>query len=67
MSFSAGYLLNIGKAYFAGRLLRPASSDGCEIRQTAQSTVKLPQRHVNSKLVLTQDDVDIIARVKHGA
>jgi len=67
MSFSAGYLLNIGIAYFAGRLLRPAASDGWEIRQTAQFTVKLPQRHVNSKLVLPKDDVDIIALVKHGA
>jgi len=38
MSFSTGYLLNIGRAYFAGGLLRPASSDGWKIRQTAQST-----------------------------
>jgi len=37
MLFSTGYLLNIGIAYFAGSLLRPASSDGWEIRQTAQA------------------------------
>ena len=40
---------------------------GGNIREIAQSTVKLPKRYVNNQRALSLDDVDIVARVKPGA